>query len=265
MGREPLDYLLLPVRVILHGDFGYARFDGRLNPAWIVLLPLAVAGAWRDGRSRRLLSMCGVFFVLWAITAQQMRFLIPVLPLLAASAARGAVVALHALPGRLRAVSASLATLGALALALALFQSSAVYLRQSPRLVRDYAAHGARLHQMVRHPVYGWIDDRLPADAKLLLLGTNRGFFVPRHYLADSFFEASQVGAFFATARDGQEAANRLREMGVTHLLVDRGGIRVPYPPAIMELVQQGRHAPLLHASADGRFEVREVAAATGR
>ena len=208
MGREPLDYLLLPLRLILYGDFGYARFDGRLSPAWIVLLPLAVAGAWRDGRARRLLAVSGVFFVLWAATAQQMRFLIPILPLLAAAAARGALIALAAVPDRSRVSRTVLASAGALALAAALVQGSVVYLKQTPRLLRDYAAHGSRLHEMVRHPVYPWLDSNLPTGAKLLLLGTNRGFFVPREYVADSFFEASQIGAAFG---DLESPGSRVR------------------------------------------------------
>ena len=33
MGRKPLDYLLLPWRVVTQGDAGYDHFDGRLGPA----------------------------------------------------------------------------------------------------------------------------------------------------------------------------------------------------------------------------------------
>lgn len=259
MGREPLDYLLLPVRVILYGDFGYARFDGRLNPAWIVLLPLAAAGAWRDGRARRLLAMAAIFFGLWAATAQQMRFLIPILPLLSAAAARGAWIASAAIPDRSRASRTVLASAGALALAAALVHSALVYLKQTPRLLRDYAAHGSRLHEEVRHPVYSWLDDNLPADARLLLLGTNRGFFVPRDYVADSFFEASQIGAAFGDAESPAAALRRLQELGVTHVVVDTGGPRVRYPEALVALVRDPRYLRRAYSSAEGRYEVVAV------
>jgi hypothetical protein len=259
MGREPLDYLLLPLRVILRGDFGYDRFDGRLSPAWIVFLPLAAAGAWRDERSRRLLAMGGVYFVLWAASAQQMRFLIPVLPLLAAAAARGTLLVLHAIPDRARPLRTLVASSIPVALALLLVQSAAIYLRQTPRLARDYTAHGTRLHDMVRHPVYRWIDDHLPRDAKLLLLGTNRGFFVPREYLADSFFEASQIGAVFGPVESPAAARLRLLELGVSHVLVDGGGPQVPYPRSLAELMQDPRHLRRVYSPQDGRFVVFEI------
>ncbi|HUP25476.1 MAG TPA: hypothetical protein VNB06_21370 [Thermoanaerobaculia bacterium] len=259
MGREPLDYLLLPIRVALDGDFGYARFDGRLHAAWIVLVPAAAIGAWRDARARRLLAMAGIFFVLWAATAQQMRFLIPVLPLLAAAAARGITRALWMLPARLRSVRGALAAVGAVALAFLLVRSAAVYLEQTPRLVRDYVTHGAQLHEKVRHPVYRWIDEELPANAKLLLLRTNRGFFVEREYLADSFFEASQIGAVFGPVDSPAAARLRLLELGVSHVLVDAGGPQVPYPRSLAELMQDPRHLRRVYSSQDGRFVVFEI------
>src|SRR5262249_324113 len=45
MGRTAIDYLLLPLRVVLDGGSGYTHFDGRLNPFWIVLIPLSLAAA----------------------------------------------------------------------------------------------------------------------------------------------------------------------------------------------------------------------------
>jgi hypothetical protein len=50
MGREIVDFLLLPLRVILAGGPGYASFDGKLGVFWIVMLPVALWGAWRHGR-----------------------------------------------------------------------------------------------------------------------------------------------------------------------------------------------------------------------
>jgi hypothetical protein len=190
-----------------------------------------------------------------------MRFLIPILPLLAAASARSAVVLLEAISLRVPTHRKLLATTVPVVLAGLLVLSTKVYLEQTPRLARDYAVHGAKLHEMVRHPVYRWIDENLPPDATLLLMGTNRGFFVPRMYVADSFFEASQIGAAFADAGDAASAAQRLREMGITHVLVDRGGVRVPYPRPLLELLRQGARAPSAWASPDRRFELIVVPA----
>ena len=47
MGRGGLDYLLLPLRVILFGERGYESFDGRILRSCLPLIPLA---AWMTGR-----------------------------------------------------------------------------------------------------------------------------------------------------------------------------------------------------------------------
>ncbi|MEM7583433.1 MAG: hypothetical protein AAF560_08645, partial [Acidobacteriota bacterium] len=83
MGRTPLDYLLLPLRVILVGGVGYERFDGALAPYWLILIPLALWAARKIRFVRLCLAASGLYFVTWALSSQQMRFLIPILPLLA--------------------------------------------------------------------------------------------------------------------------------------------------------------------------------------
>ena len=87
MGRRPLDYLLLPVRVMLFGGPGNEHFDGQLNPIWIVLLPLTMIAGWRKSLVRCALGMAGLFFAAWSLSGQQMRYLIPVLPLISIAVA----------------------------------------------------------------------------------------------------------------------------------------------------------------------------------
>ena len=85
MGRDPIDYLLLPFRLLRHSGPGYARFDGALSPVWLAVVPVAL-GAVRSPRGRRVLAVAGAMFVVWAAGSQQSRFLIPILPLIAAAA-----------------------------------------------------------------------------------------------------------------------------------------------------------------------------------
>ena len=46
MGRDAVDYLLLPWRVILEGGRGYDHFDGELGAFWIVVLPVRRRGGF---------------------------------------------------------------------------------------------------------------------------------------------------------------------------------------------------------------------------
>ena len=54
------------------------------------------------------------------------------------------------------------------------------------------------------HPVFRAIDADVPADGRLLFINTNHGFFCHRDFIADSFFEASQINALFAPGREGR-------------------------------------------------------------
>ena len=89
MGRSPLDLLLLPARVLFLGAEGYEHFDGRLHPLLgFCFRSRCSAFAVRRSRAARSASPgCGSCS--WAATSQQMRFLIPVLPLVALATAVG--------------------------------------------------------------------------------------------------------------------------------------------------------------------------------
>ncbi len=256
MGRAPLDYLLLPWRVIALGDFGYGTFDGQVARAWLVLIPLTLVGAWRDRLVRRALAAAAIFFLLWSLTSQQIRFLIPVIPVLAAAAGRALLVVSGRLEARWSRLVAWLAAAAAGAL---LLQPAWIYLRQDPRLLADLLRHGSTLEDAVPSPIYRVIDEQLPADARLMLVNTNRAFFVERDAIADSFFEASQLAAFLndrtsSDAGDSERIKAAVRELGVTHVLVENVNRGIPWPRAFLELLNDARRSPVVFRSADSRF-----------
>ena len=87
LGREPLDLLLLPWRLITAADpRGYA-FLGRVNPAALACAPAAIWGLIR-GRAP-VVGAAAVAFVAWALGVQALRLLLPAAPLLALAAAAG--------------------------------------------------------------------------------------------------------------------------------------------------------------------------------
>lgn len=262
MGRQWIDYLLLPFRVIWFGELGYGTFDGKIHRAWLVLLPLALYGArGSTARSRmagRFLVASALFFLLWAFTSQQMRLLLPILPLLSVAATLG----ISALFDRLQnaanpRAATSLEIVLALAVALALVQSAWLYVEQTPRLTRDLVTQGAELKQAVVRPVYRFIEADLPADARLLLINNNHGFFLERDYIADSFFEASQISDLFAVATTTTEVRQTFEQLGLTHALVENR--RGPaYPDSLVEVLQDPTQATPIFRSPDGRFVVLE-------
>ncbi|HVS64616.1 MAG TPA: hypothetical protein VMT85_14060 [Thermoanaerobaculia bacterium] len=256
MGRGPVDYLLLPLRVALEGGTGYDRFDGRIAPFWLLLVPLSAWAALRDEVVRRALFLAALSFAVWAVSSQQMRFLVPAVALLAVAAARALgelVRALGRWPGVARAAAPAPALLASGLLLWYAWPWGRVALDNAPALARHYAEMRAELVE----PAHRFVDERLPADARLLLLDHNRGFHLHRAYVADSFLEASQIGELFR-GDDAAAAARRLARMRITHVLREARRPGARYPQGLLEVVEA---APLLYRSPDGRIEVRELEA----
>lgn len=222
MGRRWLDYLVLAPRVILLGGDGYGRFEGTLSWLWIAGLPLI---AIVRNRESRVLGLCaGVYFIVWASSSQQARFLVPVLPLLSAALA----ITMASIPGRTplgsRAPLASTASFRPLRFLLVIgVMLSSTY----PLFGEALAVTGSVLRsppdltRWVPDPSYAYVARSLPPDAKLLLMDTNHGMFIKRSYIADSFFEASQIADTFGSARTLDDVDGEMAALGITHILRD--------------------------------------------
>lgn len=257
MGRGPLDYLLLPVRVILTHGGGYDRFAGDLGDFWIVLVPVALVGGWRIPLVRTCLGASGAYFALWSLGSQQARFLIPVLPPLALAAAATVVSWAERLPGRAWQ-RAALAAAGAAALALATPGLLRAARHAEPVLALHRQGAEAALRAGVP-PVYRFVDRELPEDAVVLLLDTNQTYSLKRAWLADSVFEASQIADWLRDARTPREVRRRLAERGVTHVLRERRDWGIEWPPALLALLRDPALARPRYRSPDGRFELWEL------
>ena len=257
MGREPIDYLFLPLRVFLAGGEGYERFDGELSAFWLLLIPLALWAARRVVLVRRCLAFCGLYFVFWSLTSQQMRFLIPALPMLAIACAVAVVELLDRLPwARWRRVA--VAAVGTLAI-VSLVASQGRVLAAGYKTLGVYLNVPGDLTATARHPAYTFINETLPPSARVLFLNTNQRFFCDREVLADSFFEASQIADWLAPANDAAAVHGLLTRRGVTHLLIEHQFRGAVYPESLLELLRDPEQVAPIYRSEDGRFSVFEL------
>ena len=256
MGRTWFDYLLLPLRVVVAGESGYQFFDGRLSPLWLALVPTALWFGRKQPLITRSLAVAGLYFVMWALTSQQMRFLIPVLPLLSIAAALG----LFELGRRWKESSRKvLRWLMSLVLTAELLLVSSSMFVPTGRMVGRYLEAGEEVKDEVVHPVFLFINQELPAESRLMFLNTNHGFFCDREFVADSFFEASQINDLLQSqsGKDGIHTA--LREMGVTHLLIENHDRHVPWPPSLYDLLNDPQLARRLYRAPDSVYDVIEI------
>ncbi|MCP4654617.1 MAG: hypothetical protein GY856_04260 [bacterium] len=252
MGRTLGDYLLLPLRVILCGAHGYDHFDGALGRFWIVLLPLVLGFGLDRALVRRCLGTAGLYFVVWSLTSQQMRFLIPILPLVAIATAVTLAEIWERLPSKHGRMAARwFCLVVAVGLVAGIhgriisggYRTAGIYLRAEGELTAT-----------VVPPVTAFINERLPPDARLLLLNTNAGFFCDREYIADSFFEASQIAEWLRPAATVAELRRRLAERGITHLLVENKDWSIAWPESLDRLLRDPQQIEVLFRSENGRF-----------
>ena len=255
MGRAPIDFLLLPYRVITQGGRGYEHFDGAISPIWLLMVPLSLLAIRHRPLVRRTLAVAGVYFVVWSLSSQQMRFLIPILPLLAIAAS----IALADLLGRLRQPVRPL--LSATAVVAMLLMTATTHARV---VVAGYERLGlyeqtssATLREAAIPEVFRWMDDHLPTQASILMLNTNQGFFCPRRYMADSFFEASQIADWLHDTANARDVRQRLHMAGINHILWSEQSWGIAWPAALIDLLDDPEWVEVLFRDDRGHTVLR--------
>ena len=259
MGRGWVDYLLLPFRAIVSGGSSYDQFDGRILPAWLVLIPLALLMRKRQPLIGRCLGVVAVYFLFWALSSQQMRFLIPVLPLLAIASSLALVeLARRFSPAGEPAIrwGASLAMVGLLAMV-------GSQLGTRPwGMMKRFLESSEEVRTEAIHPVFGYIENELPPNARMMFLNTNHGFFCQREFLADSFFEASQINALFQ-GEDRRGIGEVIQEHQISHLLIENRERYIPWPRSLFEYLNDPDSVRQIYRSPDDVYDVVEILGAS--
>jgi hypothetical protein len=162
-GRSLLDFLLLPVRLLADAR----AFDGGefLSPLFLAFAPLALLLPRRRRPPRAVWIGILLYVVVWFVTTQQARFLVPLMPAVAVLAAVG-VLALAA-RGRLGSVVATAVTSAALLAGLGV---SSVYAAQFAPVVTGAESEEEFLRRKVSlYEGVEWLNRTLGPDDKVLL------------------------------------------------------------------------------------------------
>lgn len=226
MGKSALDYLLLPFNVSARGrpEAGYRFFDGTMSPVLLILLPLAAVRLTR--RTGALAMMAVATFVFWALTSQQLRFLMPSLALGYVLAGIGlSRLAGSAGAGRTRIML----VLAALVMGLSLvvpdqygrpFASGAI----GDRLAAVLGLEGREqfLERNIQsYAVFDHINRTVPRREPIFMVWENRAYYLDNPYLADSFFEASTVMRMVQGAPDAADLGRAIQAKGFEYVLVN--------------------------------------------
>jgi hypothetical protein len=258
MGRGFTDYLLLPLRISVGGKPGlnYTRFDGTLNPVLLILIPLALFR--RKRRTDMLLVMGAAGFVFWAMTSQQLRFLVPTMGL-------GAVLAAVSL-GNLHRWIGRKGFVTLLTLILLIQITSFIVPDQYGRpmlsgLLGDRLPAAAGLEgrrsflgrSIQSFSLFEQINENIPPGEPVFLIWENRGYYLDRPYFADSFYEASTLMTMAAGSAGPDDLKHMITRMGYRYVVVNemlgeffsRG-----YPPEAVGILKDfiDRHLQPVHS-----------------
>lgn len=222
MGRSLGDLIILPWNATMNGalffddpDPARPKLFSLIGPAFLGLIPLTVLA---KGGCRRLVGMAavvGVFGIAWFVLMQQIRYMIPIIPLLAIMAAAGLYAANeHWRFGRHVAnafTAVAIASGMIVALILAIMAAPAVFGIQDRE---DFLAENLDVYR-----AQAYVNDSTPEDAKIVLFEEVRGFYLDREYIWGNpgHHEMTPWQDF----RNAEDMIGYFKEVGFSHALIN--------------------------------------------
>ncbi len=208
------------------------KSGGRLGPHWLILLPVALILPGLRNRSAFALWVAAVVGTLaWGATVHYARFLLPVL--VPAAALAGTAAAALVSGTRSRLIGSVFAVL-----LLGVFGWNLMALASDFQLDRVAVVTGQLPDEAFRDrwvsygPVIRTINEKLPTDAVVLLVGEPRSTYIERTVLVEDPYRTPWLVDLARGCTDPAELAARVSELGATHVLVNTsemdfyGGLR---------------------------------------
>lgn len=225
IGRGLLDLLVTPW---VFSVAPMQHYDGMVlgAPYLVALAPLAVAA--RPRRGWAVLAVVLTYYVIWFyLLSQQVRFLMPIVPMLAAFAALGAAVLIRETAGAWR--WAALLLLAVLALNQSLFVGIYAALRLPPALglmsAADYHAKSPTLGGAFYTPCM-WLRQHMAPGDRLLSLARPHSYYCPQAAAQLSLFpgeEKSWLRTGTPPPLDRAEFLDKFRAANFRWVMISRG------------------------------------------
>lgn len=219
-----LDDVLAPVLLSLTAQAELANhYDGVLGIALLFALPLVLWACWTrrlDVELRLALVVSLVLYVVWLLSSQQFRYLLPAVPLFVTTMmASAAQASQHGGPRVERAlVRMFVASAATNALLIVTWFAEVA----PPRVVLGGEARDAYLaRRLDYYPYYQIINRELPADVRVWLIDMRRDtYHIERPYVGDFIFEDYTLKTWARQATNATDVRDRALAAGITHVLV---------------------------------------------
>jgi hypothetical protein len=220
MGRGLLDYLLLPWNVSFHAKMNSPVFDGILGPLFILTLPFAIWIRNTPAALKIAMAYCGITFLFWIASVHQIRYLIPIFPLL--SIMVGYVLKYYRRKNVL--LFSVLLTIVAGGLGFNGYHIFKDFQIISPvQVFTGRESRNAFLDRMIpSHGMFQYINTHLPENARIFFIYMkNPGYLCDRAYYSDSVMESHTMEKILSGATKPGQVYKHLKNRGSTHILYD--------------------------------------------
>jgi len=258
--KDWLDYLTLPWRVCwLARTDDIRHYDGEIGAIYFLLV-LAL-GLWRqmDSRMRGLTAFASLFFVLWALSSQQVRFLLPILP-------PAAVVSVWFAADWL-GVNRRLRRIGLICLGLFITANA---LRTADLAVEGQAiAAGLGLvpagdYLRSKLPEYGlfrFLAEHTEPQTRIWLVTTGaRTYYLERPFVTDYAFEDYTLARLVRGTRTADELAAAVAQLDVSWLIIAPGIVLDPQTTPFENEAERARFVAYLRRYATLVRQDRQLA-----
>ena len=219
LGREWVDYLLLPWNLSFRAQMDSPRFDGILGPIFLVTLPFLLGKRHWLSPVPMILFFLLATFLFWASTAQQIRYLIPQFAL--AAVVVGAILARYR---KQRYVFSFILLLVGGSLAFNGWHIAGEIAKTRPLAAAwGRESREAFLTRMIpAYPLYRLVNEELPPESRVFLIYMkNFTFLCERDCYSDALFEVHSLQKILRASASPEGVRSRLRKEGFTHLLYD--------------------------------------------
>jgi hypothetical protein len=217
--KSAADYLVSPWNISVAAQPEDAKFfDGVIGVAFLIGLPLLVFALWKFETPVEIkicAGVAGIMFLFWLFSSQQLRYLLPILPLISIAI----LYATDKAEGLLR--SAMTLSLAAASVA-GILVSFAWFAQRAPlRVVLGGETRDAFLtRDLDYYPYYALLNAEAPTDAKVWLINMRRDTYnLERQAVSDYLFEDWTLRQMVWEARSTPELKAKIAAMGVQYVL----------------------------------------------
>jgi hypothetical protein len=217
--KTTIDYLIAPWNLSVTAQPELARnFDGVLGVAFLVGLPVIIFGLWKLDPPVEVnigVAVVGIAYLFWLFSSQQLRYLLPIAPLLAISIVATAEKT-DATSRRVLEIALGAASVAGILVGFAWFCQ-----RAPLRVVLGGETRDEFLtRNLDYYPYYAWLNNETPADAKVWLINMRRDTYnLYRPAVSDYLFEDLTLRQMVWESRNIAELRAKIAAMNVQYIL----------------------------------------------